>query len=71
MSNAPIPANLPADALGFVAIRPDRPERLAAFMANGALAATFSPDDTSETIAATLAARGLVLREDGSFCRAA
>jgi hypothetical protein len=63
-----IPA-LPADAVGFIGRRKDRPERLAMFAANGALMATFSPDDTTDTIAALIAPQGLRVVEGGIVVR--
>jgi hypothetical protein len=50
---------LPADAIGFIAARQDRPERLALFTAAGALSNTFSPDDTLDTLRGILARNGM------------
>jgi hypothetical protein len=65
---ATIPA-LPANAVGFVAARADRPERLALFRADGSLSNTFAIDDTLDTLRPVLAASGLTLREDGVVVR--
>lgn len=44
------PANLPADAIGFVAVRQDRPERIAFYYANGILSTSFARDETMTEI---------------------
>lgn len=56
---------LPADAIGFLARRKDRPERLALFAANGALSNTFGMDETIETLRPVLAQSGLSVDEAG------
>jgi hypothetical protein len=61
---------LPADAIGFLGRRQDRPERLAFFMANGSLSATFSPDDTADSLRDMFATRGLVVDAQGIVTRA-
>ncbi len=53
-----IPADLPAEAFGFVAVRPDRSERRALYTREGVIQATFAQDATDAEIAATLAAAG-------------
>lgn len=63
-----IPA-LPADAVGFIARRADRPERLALFRADGSLSNTFGVADTLDTLRPALAASGLTVREDGVVVR--
>lgn len=68
MTKQPIPA-LPADAVGFVARRVDRPERLALFRPDGSLSNSFAQDDTLETLRPVLASKGLTLREDGVVVR--
>ena len=50
---------LPADAIGFLARRKDRPERLALFAADGVLSNTFGHGDTIETLRPALAQAGL------------
>jgi hypothetical protein len=60
---------LPAGAFGFLGRRVDRPERLALFFADGSLAATFSPDDTIESLRVALAGRGLSVVEEGVVVR--
>lgn len=52
---------LPADAIGFIGSRRDRPERLALFRADGLLSNTFAIDETIETLRAALLAAGLVV----------
>ena len=56
---------LPADAIGFLARRKDRPERLALFAANGTLSNTFGMDETIETLRPVLAESGLVVDAAG------
>ena len=63
------PATMPADAVGFVAIRPDRPERLALFRPDGTLSNSFGQDEGHTEIAAILAPAGYRLLEDGSVVR--
>ncbi|EHM01225.1 hypothetical protein HMPREF9946_02186 [Acetobacteraceae bacterium AT-5844] len=60
------PETMPADAIAFLAVRPDRPERLALFRPDGALSNTFGADESREEIAAMLARNGLRLLTDGS-----
>lgn len=67
-THQPIPV-LPAGAIGFVARRIDRPERLALFRADGTLSNSFAQDDTLETVAAILARSGLRLTEAGVVVR--
>jgi hypothetical protein len=71
MSNAPIPANLPANALGFVATRPDRPERLASFSRTGTLMGSRGADETLANVRADYAAKGFTLDANGFIFRAA
>jgi hypothetical protein len=59
-----IPAEMPANAAGFIAIRP-RNEHPALFNRDGALEVTFAFGATEAEIAAILAPAGL--RLDGSF----
>lgn len=59
------PANLPADAIGFIAHRKDKPERLAAFMADGSLSNTFAFDETLDDIRAKMALIALVVDDAG------
>lgn len=54
MSTARIPADLPADAVGFIARRADRPERLALFRADGTLSNSFGRDETLDAIRASV-----------------
>jgi len=56
---------LPADAIGFIGRRKDRPERLALFGADGSLSNTFSPDDTLDTLRPLLASGGLTVDAAG------
>jgi hypothetical protein len=58
------PADLPADAAGFIAIRP-RNEHPALFNRDGALELTFAYGATDAEIAAILKPAGL--RLDGTF----
>lgn len=60
---------LPADAVGFVARRAGRPERLALFRADGSLSNTFAQDETMESLRPILARSGLTLRADGVVVR--
>jgi hypothetical protein len=59
------PAALPADAVGFVSRRKDKPERLAIFRPDGALNTTYSPDDTVETLDALLRPAGYSVDAEG------
>ena len=60
---------MPADAIGFVAVRPDRPERLALFKPDGTLSNSFGQGEGRVEIAALLAPAGYRLLEDGSVVR--
>jgi hypothetical protein len=62
---------LPADAIGYIGRRKDRPERLALFTAAHTLSNTFSIDDTAETVRAILAGHGLGLDDAGIVRRVA
>lgn len=67
---APVPpASLPADAVGFVARRPDRPERLALFRPDGSISNSFGRDEDLAAVAAILARSGLRLLPDGAVVR--
>jgi hypothetical protein len=63
-----IPA-LPADAVGFIARRVDRPERLALFRADGSLSNTFAVADTLDTLRPVLAVSGLIVDAAGIVTR--
>lgn len=65
MSNPLTRPTLPADAVGFIAPRKDRPERLALFTAAGAPSNTFSPDDTLDTLRPLLARNGMDVDANG------
>ncbi len=65
------PATLPADAIGFVARHPERPERLALWHRDGSLSNWFARDLTREAIAAILATYGFRLADDDSVTREA
>ena len=56
---------LPADAIGFIGHRDDRPERLALFRADGSLSNTFRIDETIETLRPALAAAGMAVDGQG------
>ena len=45
------PPRLPADAIGFLTTRQDRPERLALYRPDGTISNTFGYDDTPAGIA--------------------
>lgn len=60
---------MPAGAVGFIATRPDRPERLALFRPDGTLSNSFGQDEGRAEIAAILAPAGYHLLEDGSVVR--
>ena len=62
---------LPADAIGFIAARSDRPERLAMFRPDGSLSNTFSAADTLDTLRPFLAVAGMILESDGVVRRVA
>ncbi len=59
------PASIPADAVGFISRRKDRPERLAAFMADGRLSNTFAFDETLDDIRAKMARIALIVDDAG------
>ena len=59
------PAALPADAVGFVSRRDDKPERPALFLADGRLNTTYSPGDTLETLDAMLRPAGYSVDAEG------
>jgi hypothetical protein len=61
---------MPVDAVGFVVLRPDRPDHLALFRPDGALSNTFAIDDTLATLEPILARHSLLLLADGSVVRA-
>jgi hypothetical protein len=63
-----IPA-LPANAVGFISRRADRPERLALFAADGTLSNTFGAADTIDSLRPVLAAAGMTITEDGAVVR--
>lgn len=67
--NKPVIPALPANAIGFIARRADRPERLALFRADGSVSNTFATDDTLDSLRPLLAAAGLTVREDGVVVR--
>ncbi|NMJ42810.1 hypothetical protein GWK16_16310 [Roseomonas sp. JC162] len=60
---------LPAEAVGYVSRRVDRPERLALFRADGTISNTFGIEDTYETLRPVFAEHGMTLREDGIVVR--
>lgn len=62
---------LPADAIGFIGRRDDRPERLALFRADGSLSNTFRIDETIETLRPALAAAGMAVDDQGIVRRVA
>ena len=62
---------LPADAIGFIGRRDDRPERLALFKADGSLSNTFRIDETIETLRPALAAAGMAVDAQGIVRRVA
>lgn len=62
---------LPADAIGFIARRKDRPERPALFLADGRLNSTFSPDDTMQSLDALLRPSGYSVDAEGIVRRVA
>ena len=62
---------LPADAIGFIGRRDDRPERLAMFKADGSLSNTFRIDETIETLRPALAAAGMAVDDQGIVRRVA
>jgi hypothetical protein len=62
---------LPADAIGFIACRDDRPERLALFKADGSLSNTFRIDETIDTLRPALTAAGMTVDAQGIVRRVA
>ncbi len=62
---------LPADAIGFIGRRDDRPERLALFKADGSLSNTFRIDETIDTLRPALAAVGMAVDAQGIVRRVA
>jgi len=62
---------LPADAIGFISRRDDRPERLALFKADGSLSNTFRIDETIDTLRPALAAAGMTVDAQGIVRRVA
>ena len=76
ITRAPGPVNLPADAVGFVRLRVDRPERLAFYRADGSLNTTFALDQSFEDVRVVLAdggyridARGIVRKSKQGTAR--
>lgn len=65
MTKTTPPANLPADAVGFVRVRQDRPERLAFYRADGSLNTTFAVDQTMADVVEILTGAGYVVDADG------
>lgn len=61
---------LPADAIGFVSRRKDRPERLAVFLADGRLSNTFGIDDDLAAVRAAVERAGMTC-DDAGIIRAA
>ena len=62
---------LPADAIGFIARRDDRPERLALFKADGSLSNTFRNDVTIDELRSALAMVGMTVDAEGIVRRVA
>ena len=62
---------LPADAIGFIARRDDRPERLALFKVDSTLSNTFRIDETVDTLRAALADAGMTVDAAGIVRRVA
>jgi hypothetical protein len=56
---------LPADAIGFISHRADKPERPALFLADGRLNTTYSPGDTVESLDALLRPHGFSVDAEG------
>ncbi len=56
---------LPADAVGFIACRQDRPERLALFNPAGRLSNTFGVGDTLDTLRGLLMQSGMTVDAAG------
>jgi hypothetical protein len=62
---------LPADAIGFIARRDDRPERLALFKVDNTLSNTFRIDETVDTLRPALADAGMTVDAAGIVRRVA
>ena len=62
---------LPADAIGFIARRDDRPERLALFKVDNTLSNTFHIDETVDTLRPALADAGMTVDAAGIVRRVA
>jgi hypothetical protein len=62
---------LPADAIGFIARRDDRPERLALFKVDNTLSNTFRIDETVDTLRPALAHAGMTVDAAGIVRRVA
>ena len=62
---------LPADAIGFIARRDDRPERLALFKVDNTLSNTFRIDETVDTLRPALALAGMTVDAAGIVRRVA
>jgi hypothetical protein len=62
---------LPADAIGFIARRDDRPERLALFKVDNTLSNTFRIDETVDTLRPALTAAGMTVDAQGIVRRVA
>jgi hypothetical protein len=62
---------LPADAIGFIARRDDRPERLALFKVDSTLSNTFRIDETVDTLRPALADAGMTVDAAGIVRRVA
>jgi hypothetical protein len=62
---------LPADAIGFIARRDDRPERLALFKVDNTLSNTFRIDETVDTLRPALASAGMTVDAAGIVRRVA
>lgn len=59
------PANLPADAIGYIVVRPDRPERLAFYLADGRLNASFARDQGIDDVRAIMKTHGCIVDAEG------
>lgn len=58
----PMPV-VPRGAIGFIAARPDRPERLALFRTDGTLSNSFAQDQDIEAVRSALRRAGLTVDE--------
>lgn len=65
------PADLPSDAVAFVARNPHRPERFGLFRPDGSLSNHFAQDEGPEAIAEALAKHNMRMDEKGHVFRAA